>query len=80
MLEEFFTGMTADKFKELKKDPEKHEELLRMTIELFDLSTEMLKSSPEFRKGFAKVHTEFFKYPECQETIAAIKKAAHGNE
>ncbi|MPM43634.1 hypothetical protein SDC9_90311 [bioreactor metagenome] len=78
MLEELMTSMTADKLKELKKDPAKHEELVRLVVSALDMSTELLKDSVEFRQAFARVHTEFFKYPECQETIAAIKKAAHG--
>ncbi|MGI6092697.1 MAG: hypothetical protein GX348_07700 [Veillonellaceae bacterium] len=78
MLEELMTSMATDKLAELKKDPTKHEEFVRMVVSALDMSTELLKESPEFRQAFARVHTEFFKYPECQETIAAIKKAAHG--
>lgn len=78
MLQELMTSMTADKLNELKKDPAKHEEFVRMIVSALDMSTELLKESAEFRQAFARVHTEFFKYPECQETIAAIKKAAHG--
>lgn len=79
MLEEFMTALAANKLEDLKKDPAKHDEMVRMIIATMDMSTELLKESAEFRKAFARVHTEFFKYPECQETIAAIKKAAHGS-
>lgn len=78
MLEEMMAAMASDKIKELKDDPTKHEEFVKMIIMASELGTELLKESPEFRKAFARIHTEFFKYPECQETIAAIKKAAHG--
>lgn len=78
MLPEMFTAMATSKLEELKKDPAKHQEMVQMMVTMFDLSTQLLKDSPEFREGFGKVHAEFFRHPECQETIAAIKAAAHG--
>jgi hypothetical protein len=79
MLQEYLTILTTHKLEELRKDPAKHEEFLKMTIASTNLVTELLKDSAEFRKAFAAAHTELFKHPECQETIRAIKKAAHGD-
>jgi len=33
------------------------------------MSAEAMKTSPEFRRGFARAHSEFLKYPECRETL-----------
>lgn len=68
--------------KEIKEsNPEKREHLINSSVMLFEISTEALKNSPEFRKGFAMVHSEFLKYPECQDTIQqsieAYKKYNH---
>lgn len=78
MLQELMTKLTADKLEELKNDPAKHQEMVRMAIASTNFVTQLLKDSPEFRKAFARAHTELFRHPECQETIQAIKLAAHG--
>lgn len=49
--------------------PEKRDHFLKTAAALFEISTEALKTSPEFRRGFALVHSEFLKHPECRETI-----------
>ena len=50
-------------------EPEKRDHFLKTTGALFEISAEALKTSPEFRRGFALVHSEFLKHPECRETI-----------
>lgn len=50
-------------------EPEKRDHFLNTAAVLFDISAEALKTSPGFRRGFALVHSEFLKYPECRETI-----------
>lgn len=50
--------------------PDKRDHFLNSTVSLFDVAKEAMEKSPEFRQGFAKVHSEFLKYPECKETIA----------
>lgn len=78
MLQELMTMFTASKLEELKNHPAKHEEMVRLAIASTNFVTQLLKDSPEFRRAFAQAHTELFRHPECQETIQAIKKAAHG--
>lgn len=56
-------------------EPEKRDHFLKITSELFKISTEAMKISPEFRQGFAMVHSEFLKYPECRETVEQSIKA-----
>lgn len=79
MLQETMAMFAARKLDELKKDPSKHEEMVKMAIASTNFVTELLKDSPEFRQAFARAHTELFRHPECQETIQAIKRAAHGD-
>ncbi len=56
--------------KEIREtEPEKRDHFLKITSELFTISAEAIRISPEFRQGFALVHTEFLKYPECRETV-----------
>ena len=55
---------------ELKdSDPEKRDHFIKIAVTLFDMSAEAMKTSPEFRRGFARAHSEFLKYPECRETL-----------
>lgn len=56
--------------KEIKEaEPEKRDHLVKTAVMLFEISTEALKESAEFRRGFAMVHSEFLKHPECRDTI-----------
>ena len=56
--------------KELRDaEPEKRNHFLKTAVMLFEISAEAMKESPEFREGFALVHSEFLKYPESKETI-----------
>lgn len=53
--------------------------LLKITVSLFDITTEALRISPELRKGFLKVHAKFLDYPEesreiIEKGIEAYKK------
>lgn len=50
-------------------EPEKREHFLNLLIKAVDLSTETLKRSPDLRRGFARIHSEFLKYPECRQTL-----------
>lgn len=62
-------------------EPEKRDHFLKVAAELFEISAEAVRISPEFRQGFALVHSEFLKYPECRETVEqsinAYKKFVH---
>lgn len=61
---------------ELKEsDPGKRDHFIKIAVSLFDISTEAMKTSPEFRRGFAKAHSEFLKYPECRETLEQSMEA-----
>lgn len=62
--------MMENLVQELKEaDPDKRDHFLKSSVTLFDIATEAMESSQEFRKGFAKVHSEFLKHPECRETV-----------
>ncbi len=50
-------------------EPQKREHFIKSAVTLLEISTEALKVSPEFRQAFAMVHSEFLKYPECQDTL-----------
>lgn len=65
MLTELMVEMTQKKLEELKKDPRKHEELVETIIGFTDLATELIKENPDFRKAFARIHSQFLQYPEC---------------
>ncbi len=56
-------------------DQEKRNHFTSIAIDLLNVSTEALKTSPEFREAFAVVHAEFFKYPECRITISEAQAA-----
>lgn len=76
MILEMMSGFMENAVKELQEaQPAKREEFMQMALSLFQFSTQILKESPEFRRAFAAVHTEFFKYPESQPTISQIFKA-----
>lgn len=61
---------------ELKdSDPEKRNHFIKIAVSLFEMSTEAMKTSPEFRRGFAMAHSEFLKYPECRGTLEQSMEA-----
>lgn len=66
---DFISGMAEDTLQKIKKDPEKYRNFISAAVAVLDTSTEMLKESPEFRRAFARVHSEFLRYPESRETI-----------
>ena len=69
MLTELMVEMTHKKLEKLKKDPNKHKELVEAIISFTDFATELLKDSPEFRTAFARIHSQFLQYPECRSVI-----------
>lgn len=70
MLMDQMMNMMEKFVNEIKEaEPEKRDHFIKMTVTMFEMSKELLAISPEFRKGFAEVHSEFLKYPECGETI-----------
>ncbi len=62
-------------------DSEKRDHFLKSAVSIFEIATDAMRSSPEFREGFARVHSEFLNYPESRETmeqsIKAYKKLFH---
>lgn len=50
-------------------EPAKRDHFLNSTLAVFAISQEALQASTEFRQGFAAVHSEFLKYPECKDVI-----------
>lgn len=56
-----------DKMKEA--EPEEYEETIGMLLAAVEVGIHFLQVSPRFREGFAKIHNEFFKYPESRSTI-----------
>lgn len=70
MLVNMLTGFTGEAIKKIKEStPEERQNIAKMAAEFLDLSTVLLRESPEFRSAFARIHTEFFRYPESGETI-----------
>ena len=59
--------------------PEQRNHFLKSTLILFDVAMEALKESPEFREAFAKVHMEFFIFPEYSNHVIAICIKAFDN-
>lgn len=47
-------------------DPDRYDNLHRAFIASVEVATEFLKSSPEFREAFGRVHAEFLRYPESR--------------
>ena len=62
-----------EKLKE--EDPDQFDRIADLFVNLTDLGVHILRTSPEFRDQFARIHTEFMKYPECQEVIIESKEA-----
>lgn len=66
-----------------ESDPDKRNHFLQATLQLFQVSIEALKESPEFRQKFLEIHAEFLKYPESKdmikESIIAYEKYKNDN-
>lgn len=75
MIIDFISGMAEDTLQRIKKDPEKYQNFIAATVAVLDTTTEMLKENPELRRAFARVHSEFLKYPESRETIEQAFRA-----
>lgn len=50
-------------------EPEKREHFEKIILSLLDVTMDLLKRSPEFRQGFAKIHSDFLDYPESHQTV-----------
>lgn len=44
-------------------DQEKRDHFVKSAVALFEIATEALRTSPEFRRGFLKAHVEFLDHP-----------------
>ena len=61
---------------ELKEaEPEKIDHFIKSAVSILEISTEALRTSPELREAFLKVHAEFLNYPESKEMIDKSIKA-----
>jgi len=70
MLINMLSGITDEAIKKMKgANPEERQRIARITAEFLDLGIQLLRESPEFRSAFARIHTEFLKFPESGETI-----------
>ena len=80
MIKDFFqelsTTMANNYIEELKKkNPKELDQMILLFNNLSDVVIEILKISPEFRTKFAKIHSEFMKYPESNQVIEESIKA-----
>lgn len=80
MIQDFFSELSnkaANKYVEelKKKNPEELDQMILLFNNLSDVVIEILKTSPEFRMKFAKIHGEFLKYPESRDVIEQSLKA-----
>lgn len=75
MLAQMSTEMMNEHLEKVKSDPEKYDKVLQMTLKATELGIVYLRESREFREAFARIHAEFFKYPESREFIKAALNA-----
>ncbi len=69
-MEEWSLGMVNKRLKEMKEgDIEEYNKTLEMFLLATEAATHFLQESPEFRKKFAKIHSDFIKSPESAEVI-----------
>lgn len=66
-LEAAFGNITVESLK--NEDPEKLSQITKLFNNLTELAIHIMRKSPEFRTQFAKIHSEFLKYPECRQVI-----------
>ncbi|MBO8137443.1 MAG: hypothetical protein H0Z40_04840 [Desulfotomaculum sp.] len=70
MMMELLSSLTNFSVQDLKnKDPDKYQDIIKLSVNLTNMGIEMLRESPEFRESFARIHNEFLKYPESRSTI-----------
>lgn len=55
--------------------PEEKQKMAKMTADFLDFNIELLRGSPELRSAFARIHSEFFRYPESADTLIEVIKA-----
>ena len=76
MIFDMLSNLSEDAMKELReRHPEKNQHIVNTIIAMTDIGVDMLRESPEFRRAFARIHNEFLKYPESQETIEQALRA-----
>jgi len=59
----------------LKKNPKELDEMTNLINNMTEIAIHLLRESPEFRRQFARIHSEFLKYPESREVIEDSIKA-----
>ena len=70
------TGISSDALQKLKDaSPEEKQKMAKMAADFLDFNIELLRESPELRSAFARIHSEFFRYPESADTITEVIKA-----
>lgn len=70
------TGISADALQKMKDaSPEEKQKMAKMAADFLDFNIELLRESPELRSAFARIHSEFFRYPESADTIVEVIKA-----
>lgn len=63
-------GITTEAINKMAEaGSENLQETAKMAVSFLELGTRLMQESPEFREAFARVHTEFFKYPESADTV-----------
>lgn len=72
MFSEFSASITNSFVEELKKeDPKELDKLSRLFNNFVEVGVHLMRENKDFRIQFARIHTEFLKYPECKEAIQA---------
>ncbi|MCL6478531.1 MAG: hypothetical protein K6T65_08940 [Peptococcaceae bacterium] len=76
ILIDILAGITEETIKKMREaGPEERRSMAQLFSEMLDLSTELLKESPELRRAFSRAHAEFLKYPQCAGTIRQALEA-----
>lgn len=75
-LSDMGTSMANGYIENLKEqDSEKLDQIIKMFNNLSELALNVLKENDQFRTNFARIHSEFLKYPECREVIEGSMEA-----
>ncbi|MFZ5645122.1 MAG: hypothetical protein ACOY46_16200 [Bacillota bacterium] len=66
-------GITRDAVsKMMEGSAEDRHAAAKVAVDFLSLGTQLLRENPEFRDAFARIHTEFFKYPE---SVSIVRQA-----
>ncbi len=76
MLNQIFINITEEVLERMKDSTlEGRQQMSKIAAEFTNITIQLLKENPEFRDAFARIHAEFFNYPESEIVIRQAIKA-----